>query len=47
MRSGLRRSGGFTGSRPVVRRLFRFVIRPRRSGVRDVWIERSVRSRDG
>ena len=47
MRSSLRRSGRLTGPHPMVRRLFRFVGRPRRSRVRDVWIERFVRSCNG
>ena len=47
MRLGLRYPGGLTGPRPMVRRLFRFVVRPGRGGVRDVWIERFVRNCDG
>jgi len=39
MRLGLRRPGNLTGPHPMVRRLFRVVICPRRSGIRDVWVE--------
>ena len=47
MRFGLRYSGGLTSPHPVVRRLLHTIGRPRRGGVRDVWIERSVWDCDG
>ena len=47
MRSGLHRSGSLTSPHLMVRQLFRFVIRPRRDGVRNVWVERFPRSCDG
>ena len=47
MRSGLHRSGSLTSPHLMVCQLFRFVIRPRRDGVRNVWVERFPRSCDG
>jgi len=47
MRFGLRHPGSLASPYPMVHRLLRLVIRPRRGGIRDVWIERFVRKRDG